>query len=73
MTEYSCEDSDIDLCIVLQDMDESLFDQKKFEAIHSANMLRENIDVIVTMHTEFKKNMVSPILHEIRKTGILVS
>lgn len=61
--------SDIDICVILKK------DEKNISSIASrlnglAGLNDLNMDIIVTTMKKYQTNMVSPILHQIRKFGI---
>lgn len=63
--------SDIDVCVVLDIADAARRRAAAF-LIRLAGVNDLNMDVIVTTPQALKNDAVSPILHEIRRTGIVV-
>ena len=63
--------SDLDLCFVFPDKTAGIDALRpRIQGISGMNGL--NVDVVTTTVTELRKNLVSPILHEIRKYGLPV-
>jgi predicted nucleotidyltransferase len=64
--------SDRDFCIVLPDREKKL-GRREIKLNAQLGFSGYNFDVIFTTATEFRKNRLSPILNEIRTTGIQVA
>lgn len=63
--------SDRDFCIVVPDLTPDL-DQVWIKLIGTLGIKGFNFDLFVVKQSEYKQNKLSPILHEIRTTGIQV-
>lgn len=64
--------SDIDLCIIQPDKLSQHSEIERVKIMRFFSVLNFNVDLILTTENEIKTNFVSPILHEIRKFGVLV-
>lgn len=67
------ERSDIDLFVVLPDKEVSDPFECRVRVMRAVTLSHLNADVVVASKTDFAKNLVSPILHQIRKDGIRVA
>lgn len=66
-------DSDIDLCIVQDDTFEKHHLREWSCALRIAGELMISADIVLTTEHEFRTNLVSPLIHEIRNSGIQVA
>ena len=67
--DMATEHSDVDICVVCETG--KIKDPKDLQSRLNCDMglAGINMDVIVTTYKDFKENMISPILHEIRTYG----
>ena len=65
-------DSDRDFCVVIPKQPHNMH-QLDIKLNSTLGLKGYNFDIIITTAREFKQNKVSPILHEIRKTGVKVA
>ncbi len=65
--------SDVDVCVVCKDNSEIDVKELQCELNGEAGRNGLNMDIIVTTWSNYLRNKVSPILHEIRETGKTVA
>jgi DNA polymerase sigma len=66
---YATKNSDRDFCIVLDDR-YKLDSKLESQIVGNLCFAGFNFDILFTTQSEFKNNKLSPILHEIRTSGI---
>lgn len=69
---FATKDSDRDFCVIVPD-DTQNIDAHWNKLSSSLGLKGFNFDILLTTESEFLTNKVSPILHEIRNTGIKVA
>lgn len=69
---FATRESDRDFCVIVPDKTPDTADLAA-KLTGSLGLAGFNFDIIVTTTTEFRSNKISPILHEIRQTGIKVA
>ncbi len=69
---FATKNSDMDLCLIFADKEKKDLENFRSRSSIALYKFEISLDIIVTTMTEFKKNKVSPILHEIRTSGIVV-
>ena len=68
---FATKHSDRDFCMIMPDDTQNL-DHLWVRLVASLGMKGFNFDLVIVTQSNFKKNKISPILHEIRETGIEV-